>query len=161
MNHNPYAPPKANVDGLTGVEAAAPAPSARLYSSMQMAVASFIGTPIAASWFAAANFRAFEQRRAARQILLWGLAATTLVLGIAFVLPEGTPNAVLPVAYSVGVRLIADRVFAACLKDHESRGGRRGSWWRVVGVSFLFALGVLAVVWGVGFALFELGMVTL
>jgi len=145
VNHNPYAPPKANVDDLVGSESAASTVSARMYSSTQMAVASFIGTPIAAAWFAAANFKALGQPRKATQTLLWGLVATAFVIGLALVLPDNTPNTVLPIGYSIGVRVIAERVFGATLKDHASAGGKLGSWWRIVGVSLLFVLALCAV----------------
>src|SRR5262245_27211345 len=157
MNHNPYAPPKANVD--TGEPAATAVSSARLYSSMQLALAAFIGSPVAAAWFGAANFRALGEPRKARQTILWGSGATVLVMALAFVLPDGTPSSVVPIAYSIGVRALAEQVFGARVKDHTSAGGQLGSWWRVVGISFLFVLGLVVVAFAVGLLLVQLDLV--
>src|SRR5262245_8653511 len=107
MSHNPYAPPKANVEDPP----TSPSTAARLYSPWQLTVASFLGSPMAAAWFAAANFKALGRRLEAQRTLIWGALGTVVVLGISYVLPDSVPNSVLPIAYSAAIQAVADRVF--------------------------------------------------
>ncbi|HKE92788.1 MAG TPA: hypothetical protein VKB34_00665 [Povalibacter sp.] len=160
MSRNPYAPPQASVSPAEPQAQAAGGAAGTdvLYSPNQMFAASFIAAPIAAAWFAAANFRVIGQPIKARRIVLWGVLATILVIGLAFVLPNSTPHSVLPLAYSFGVRALAENAFKAVLQDHSSAGGRKGSWWRVVGVSILFLLPIIVCLVGVVLALVSLGV---
>jgi hypothetical protein len=159
MNRNPYSPPQTNVSPLTAQEeiAAVPLGSRAFYSSNQIFAASLIGAPIAAAWFAAANFRALGQLTNARRVILWGVLATAVVMGLAFVLPDSVPNIVLPLAYSLAIRALAETLFKGVAHNHSS-AGPSGSWWRVVGISFLWLLLVLACVVGIGVGLDHLGL---
>jgi hypothetical protein len=160
MNHNPYAPPKANVD-VVPAEASAPAvpdACARLYSGTQIGVAAFIGSPLAAAWFAAANFKALAQPLKARRTLIWGAAVTIVLLGIGYMLPERTPNSLLPILYSITIRMVADQVFQRVIRHHVQAGGTRGSWWRVIGVSLLFLVGIGAAAFAIMMVLFQFGI---
>ena len=67
----------------------------------------------------------------------------------ALVLPDEFPNAVLPLAYTVAIRSLAQMQFGAVVDAHRAGGGRIGSWWRVVGIGFLS----LIVIGGVFFAI--------
>lgn len=44
------------------------------------------------------------------------------------------------------------------VSDHVSEGGTRGSWWRVVAISFLWLLAILAGVVGVILVLTQVGV---
>jgi hypothetical protein len=156
MTRNPYLPPRAAVSDrpIPADSTAAQSAVDGLYSSNQLFAASFIGAPIAAAWFAAHNVRALGKADKARKILFWGAFATVLVLGMAFVLPEDAPNIILPLAYSLAIRALSEKMF----KEHA--GGVIGSWWRVVSVSFAWLLVVLAVLLGVIFGLEQLGILT-
>ena len=100
MTHNPYAPPEAPVEGPAAVatDAVTVVASGPLYSATQIAVAAFIGTPIAAAWFGRANFKALAEPRKGLQTIYWGLAATIAVTALAFMLPDSTPNLIVPLA---------------------------------------------------------------
>ena len=60
MNHNPYTPPSARVADAAETVGRAGS-TARLYTPGQIALAAFLGSPLAAAWFAAANFKALAQ----------------------------------------------------------------------------------------------------
>jgi hypothetical protein len=160
MEPNPYAPPKAAVSDID----AASAPSlgfpvsGGLYTQTQHFVAAFIGTPIAAALLAASNYRRLARDRDARDITVWGVAATVVLFAIAFVLPDNFPNAVLPLAYSFGVRAFAGVRFGGVVNAHRAAGGRPAPWWRVLAVSFSSLIVVVAILFGAGFALAYLGV---
>ena len=99
MSHNPYAPPKADVGGPTAA-AGVPAPVEQLYSPNQIAIGAFLGSPLAAGWLAAHNYRAMRQPQDAGRALGRGIIATIVVMALAYYLPESVPSVVLPIAYT-------------------------------------------------------------
>lgn len=145
MNHNPYTPPGARVEDAAEVAARAGS-TARLYTPGQIALAAFVGSPLAAAWFAAANFKALAQPVVAKRTMYLGVGMLILVLAISFVLPDSLPNSVLPIAYALGIRYAAEPYFKAPIRDHVASGGKLGSWWKVVGISLLVSLTLVLVV---------------
>lgn len=107
------------------------------YSIKQITVAAFLGGPLAAFWLLALNYRLFQQSRNALFSIIAGILGTIAVLAIAVVLPPWLPNIVLPVAYTLGLRGLADILQGALLDEHARNSGRVGSWWVVVGISVL------------------------
>ena len=160
MEQNPYAPPKSAVADVEAASASAPGfpVPGGLYTSGQHFVASFIGSPVAAALIAASNYRKLGRDREARNVILWGLVATAVILGIAFVLPAGFPNSVLPLAYSFGVRALAQARFGEAVGANRAAGGKSGSWWRLLGISVLALLILGAMIFGAAFALSYLGV---
>ncbi len=129
----------------------------RLYSPGQIALAAIIGSPIAACWFFARNYRALGKPESAKQCLLWGSVGTVILFAIIFILSfiahYQLPNQVIPIGYTLGLREAAKRIHGSTVIQHISTGGRLGSWWSVVGVSLLFLVGALAVWFGAGIIL--------
>jgi len=153
MTENPYAPPRAP---LSEIATAADSAAAQLamYSPRQIFVASFLGSPLAASWFASRNFRAFSQDWLAQRILLGGFLATAAALALGYTLSERlhVPNTAFPLLYSLLIRWYAQNLFGSAFEKHVQSGGRRGSYWTVVGISLLILVAVLAVIFGCIFA---------
>jgi hypothetical protein len=123
-------------------------PSGPAYSIKQITVAAFLGGPLAAFWLLAANYRLFRQSRNALFAIVAGILGTIAILAIAVILPPWFPNVVLPIAYTLGLRGLADILQGALLDEHVRNGGRVGSWWVVIGVS---VLGIVVLV-GLAFA---------
>lgn len=120
-----------------------------LYSPKQVAIASFIGSPVAACWFFAKNYRQLGNPQKATQCLVWGIVGTVVVLFVAFQLPDRFPNQIIPLAYSFGLLQASKRVHGSLVEQHLSAGGKLGSWGGGIGVSFLFLLLVVALVFGI------------
>ena len=120
-----------------------------LYSPKQVAIASFIGSPVAACWFFAKNYRQLGNPQKATQCLVWGIVGTVVVLFVAFQLPDRFPNQIIPLAYSFGLLQASKRVHGSLVEQHLSAGGKLGSWGVVIGVSFLFLLLVVSLVFGI------------
>jgi hypothetical protein len=124
-----------------------PAPSA-LYSPRQIALAAFLGSPLAAGWFFRRNFLTLADERRATRSLWMGVGITVVLAAVAFVLPTHFPNEILPVLYTAAIHQYASGVFDASFKKYIGEGGPKGSWWAVVGVSvgaLLFLFGALIV----------------
>jgi len=157
VERNPYAPPKADVADAAADAAVAPV-SGELYTPGQHFVAAFIGSPIAAAWLAAANYRVLGRAHDARAIVGWGLVATAIAFALGMVLPERFPNFVLPLAYCLVVRSLAKMQFGALVDAHRAAGGKIESWWRAVGIGFASLIVIGLILTGLVFALVYLGM---
>ena len=144
MDSNRYAPPKAPLEG----RGPAPdgAPTVRFYSPLQMAVAAFLGGLIPVGIMSAANLRALGSARHAPLAILGSLVATVGLFFFGINFPQ------IPVLVSTGlVTLIVYGIvrpaFAGAVTRHLEAGGLLVSWWRVIGITLLWAviLGVIAV----------------
>ena len=144
MDENPYAPPKAPLEGRD--KESRDAPAARLYSPEQMAVAALLGGLIPVGIMAAANFRALGWARQAPLAILGSLVATVGMFFFGIHHPE------IPVLVATGLMtLIAYGIvrptFGGAVSRHREAGGLLASWWRVIGITLTWAVivGVVAV----------------
>jgi hypothetical protein len=128
-------------------------PTYRLYSPGQIALASFLGAPLAACWLWSHNYRRLGEARRATRCLIWGVAGTAILVTIAFFLPEHFPSTVIPIGYTVGLYQVAKQSFGTAITQHLAAGGRPGSWWAVVGVGVAGLCIVLAVIVGISLLL--------
>jgi hypothetical protein len=124
-------------------------PIQKLYSPGQIALAAVLGSPLAACWFFACNFRELGQPKTAKHYLIWGGIGTAVLLVIAFFLPDRFPNSILPIAYTAGLFQAAKQLHGTTVARHISAGGRLGSWWSVVGISLLCLILVVVALIGI------------
>lgn len=104
-------------------------PDGRLYSAWQIALATWLGSPAAGSLLLARNYEVLEKDRYARQMLAAGVAATLLLLAIAFVLPENFPGGRSFALVSGFVMYqVAKQLQGAAFYEHLRAGGEKGSW---------------------------------
>lgn len=147
MDRNPYAPPTAPVADVVTTAAGT------LYSPRQIYMASFLGSPIAAAWFIRHNFLTLGNKSALLRTLWLGLAATIAVVVTGYFLPKQFPNALLPLLYSYAIYLYAQFLFKTPYNKHLTAGGRRGSWWIVIGISLFAAMILVGVAFAIAFAM--------
>jgi hypothetical protein len=144
MERNPYSPPAAAVAEVMQ--------AGTLYSPRQIFFASFMGSPVAAAWFIHRNFIALDHESHSLRTLWLGLAATVALLAAGLYLPKHFPNMVLPIAYSFAIYQYSLFLFKTPYNEHVTGGGRKGSWWMVIGVSMLTVLAVLGVLFAIALA---------
>jgi hypothetical protein len=143
---NPYAPPQADVVDVPPEEPGAQSPFGRLFSPAQVMLATFLGTFIAGAWFYAQNLAALGKPELKRKAMLVGLGATILALALSILLPTSTPGVIPPVICAVGAGWVTRSHFGKIVAAHMAAGGKLGSWWSVVGISLLFALGIVVLI---------------
>jgi hypothetical protein len=121
------------------------------FTPWQIYVASCLGSPLAAAWLVVRNHQGLAQPEQVRRAVLLGLAATVVVVAVALALPENAPYVAWPFLYSVATYFYARWLFGAPAAAYYAKGGRRGSWLRVVVVSLGFFVvlfgAVLALIW--------------
>jgi hypothetical protein len=133
----------------------------KIYSPVQIACGAFFGGPGAMVFALKKNFDALDNKAGSKNTMVFGsLFIVVLFLVLPF-LPESFPNYVLPIAYTISARQIAEKnqMTKQAISDSSQYGFR--SNWNVVGISigFLLAFLVLFVVWMLGLA--ALGIVKL
>jgi hypothetical protein len=106
---------------------------AKVYSPQQVAIATVLGAPLAGSFLLAQNFRVLGKRREQRWTLVCGLAATVVLLAIAFVLPEKFPKGLIPMLYTITLRQTAIQLQGNAIRPHLEAGHKQ-SWWRVIAI---------------------------
>ncbi len=157
MSRNPYAPPRSEVGGPQVGSAASGVtlPVDQMYSPSQIAAGAFLGSPLAAGWLAAHNFRVMRQPAEAGRALGMGVVATLIAILIAAYLLDGFLIVLLPVAYCVLTYLLSERQFKSVIAAHRAAGGAMRSSWRVAGIGLLCALILVTVAVGILPSLFN------
>jgi hypothetical protein len=122
----------------------------RLYSQAAIAIATYLGGPIAAGALMRRNFINLGQEQWGKHAFFFGFVATVLVfLGI-FLLPDAVidkiPDALIPAIYTGIVFLFVERIQGPKLKEHKESNGPFFSKWRAAGIGSLYMLGLLAIV---------------
>ena len=113
---------------------------------LSIRVATFLGAPIAGTLLLAANFRKLNQTGTADKTVFLGAISTIAVMVVAFLLPEGFPNYILPLAYTGIMSWIVKEIHSAGYDKHIRQGGAKGSNWRVAGIGFACLVGIFVVI---------------
>lgn len=133
-----------------------PSPEVPLFSVPSIALASFLGGPLAAGWLVSVNYRRLGEPRSARNALIQGILATAALLALMVGLPtawvEAIPGFTLPLLYTGLIWYLAERFQGRILTAHFAQGGQRYSLWRAVLVSLLAALPVAVILLLAGLA---------
>jgi hypothetical protein len=116
--------------------------SRRLYSVAQITFASWAASPFAGCLLLNFNYRALEKPRAAWQSLAFGFLATVCVFAIP---PHRLPAMALPLASALAMYPLARYLQGGATTDHFAAGGRKGSWWTTIGLSFGVVLSIVVV----------------
>jgi hypothetical protein len=109
--------------------------SRKLFSTEQIALASFLGAPISGCLLVAQNYRVLRKAGSVWQPVVLGVAATILLMLLALFLPDGFPNFVLPAASCLGIYFYAKQQQGDAIDNHLKSGGKKGSWWVMIGLS--------------------------
>ena len=120
----------------------------RLFSVGQIVLATFLGAPIAGFLLLARNYQRLGNKAYARVSLLWGVVATAVLLTVTWYLPENFPNAALPVAYCIAMRVVVNYLQGATIETHLATGGMKGSWGRVIVVGLICLVLISGVIFG-------------
>lgn len=143
---NPYAPPESQVVGLPNIPTSIPLTTA-LYSPGHVALATFLGTPLAGAAVLALNEERLGRRNAALVTILLGAIGTAVILGIAFVLPDNIPASPFNLLQFVTLVIIARHRQGELVKRHYAAGGKKASAWSALGISLLTT--VIAVIFAI------------
>jgi hypothetical protein len=119
-------------------------PLYRLFSSGQVAAATFLGGPLGATWLVAQNYSRLGSRRAAWLTVATGVVVTALLCFLGLVAGSSTPVPTLGIATLVGSWFLARAMQGDAYDRHIAAGGPRASGWVTVGLG----LASLAITFG-------------
>ncbi|MDF3864802.1 hypothetical protein P3W53_10035 [Pseudomonas denitrificans (nom. rej.)] len=151
---NPFQTPAALLHDLPSIAA-----GASLYKISAVGIATFFGLPVAGAWVITQNLKRLGRPQEARSVWLTGIALTVAIFVIGQLLPanmSGMPMVIATLVFMVG---LAKQRCESALKEHAAAAGRFASNWRAFGVSLLFLLGVLAVIFVGAVILSLLGLI--
>jgi hypothetical protein len=133
----------------------------KLYSTNQVGAASFVGGPFGVVYVLWRNFEALGRSSSATQALVLGGLFVAVVFAVLPLLPEKFPNYVIPLAYSLTARVLAEKYQMSKQAIADSEQYEFHSNWHVFGISvaFLIAFMAIAVLWV--FGLDHLGLIKL
>lgn len=112
-------------------------PGCPLYPLFGVALASFLGSPLAGGWVIAANFRRAGDRGRAKWALLWGLLTTVFLVTVAILLPRSMPRSWLVVPGVVCMYHLARLRQGDIINRHVEAGGATESWLKAIGIGVL------------------------
>jgi hypothetical protein len=124
-----------------------PETTGKLFSVVQITLATFIGMPVAGCLLLAQNYRYLGKIGAAWQTLTLGVVSTIILFFIAFWLPENFPNAVLPMIYTIAMRQLVKYLQGDAIASYEAQG-KKGSWAVTVGVAIGCLILIMALIVG-------------
>lgn len=140
---DPYKAPKAElIDQAEGPRE----PKHKLYTPKAVAIATFFGTPIAAGFLLALNYRREgHDDKAWKTVVL--CVVGTIVLSVALMaIPAGSvPNTVFIIVQVLIMNSVAKVIQRDMVDLHLSRGGAIESGWKAAGIGFLTGLAIFVV----------------
>ena len=124
----------------------------RIYRDKELALASFLGGPLAIGYLIAENFKAFEQRDKARITWVATLLSMVVIFGSLFLIPalEKIPNFLIPLIYTSIAYALVNRFQGERIAAHIDAGGEVYSWKRTIGVGLIGLVITLVVLLGTG-----------
>ena len=122
----------------------------RLYSQAAIAIATYLGGPVAAGALMRRNFINLGQEQWGKHAFFIGFIVTVMIfLGI-FMMPEAIlekiPEPLIPAIYTGIIFLIVERLQGTKIKEHNENNLPFFSKWRAAGIGAIYLSGLLAVI---------------
>jgi hypothetical protein len=131
---NPYSPPKSKI--VHAPEKLAPGVM-RVFSPAQGSLGTFLGGPLAGTYFIRTNFLALGDSKRARLTTIWGVVICAGILLALPFLPDKMPGYIIPMAYAITARVIIERAQFTKAQIAASSTLAFHSCWRAVAVAVL------------------------
>jgi uncharacterized protein YqgC (DUF456 family) len=129
---NPYSPPKSEI--VHSPEELGPGVM-RVFSPAQGSLGTFVGGPLAGTYFIRSNFLALGDSKRARLTTIWGVVICAGILLALPFLPEKMPGYIIPMAYAITTRVIIERAQFTKAQIATSSTLAFHSGWRALGVA--------------------------
>lgn len=128
----------------------------KLYSQKTIALATYLGGPLAAGFLIRQNCINLNRDRQGLNSLLIGLLSTFLIFAALISVPEEIidkiPNVIFPAIYAGIVYLIVEKIQGDDLKKHKENSGEFYSNWKASAIAVIGMLIILAGIFGYVYA---------
>lgn len=113
----------------------------KFYTTIWVLIGTYLGGPLAGSYLMSKNFEALNQKNYAKNTLLIGIIANSLLFGLLIIIPSSVidqiPNSMIPLTYTSAIYGLMikfqDKEIKENLKDDENKQ----SGWKVIGIVIL------------------------
>lgn len=113
----------------------------RLYTRGWIVIGTFLGGPLGGCYLMSKNFQTLGNKESAKKTLLAGILSTLIMFGILVFIPTSVtdkiPEYVIPIVYTALISYFVTVYQGKDIQEHLKNGGRKGSGWKVIGVSIL------------------------
>lgn len=124
----------------------------RFYSQKSIAIATFIGGPLAAGYLIRENYLSLNKPDEGKKSLLIGFVATVLLFTGIFMIPEAIiekiPSFVIPAIYTAIIYSIVEKIHGKILNEHKENENNFYSGWKAAGVGFVSLIVLLIGIFG-------------
>ena len=121
----------------------------KIYKSNAIRIGAFIGGPLIAGYMIAENFKAFNKPGKAKRTWIYTVAATIIIFGVAFLMPNTNRSAdyLVPLIYTWIAYYLVQHYQGTNITDHGNAGGQFYNWGRVIAVALIgLAITLIAIV---------------
>jgi hypothetical protein len=146
-NENPYAP-SMNLEQPVSQ-------AGKLFSPGQVALASFLGMPLAGCFLIAHNCKTLGQVKLVSKVWSIGTAVSVGTMVLSMFVPDNFPSLPIPIALTIGSFYYAKSLHGEDYERHILSGGQRASTWAAAGFGVLGLIICLVLVFGILFLLPE------
>ena len=128
-------------------------PDYKLYSVGHIALAAFLGSPIAGGLLIASNHRKLGNPSAAWGWAAFGVLLTGVLFAVGYMLPAGISGTGVAAGGVFAMYQVAKQTLGADIEEHEHQRGQMASGWAAAGIGLACLVVVFAVVFTAIFAL--------
>jgi hypothetical protein len=130
-------------------------PAIKLFDANAVALATFLGSPVAGSILMAINYKRLGKGGNAAAAVLLGVVSTAAAIALGYFIPATYTTAV-AVVLVVAMRAVAQALQGPSVEQHVRQGGALSSKWAASGVGLVFLVLIFGGIFG-GVLLFEMG----
>lgn len=113
-----------------------------VYTLWHIILGSYLGGPLAATYFIAQNFKALGDEQSSKKTWQIGIAITILIFAGLFFLPvdfvDTQPNSLVPILYTVLVAVYFNKKQKDQVEEYIKNGNPKASGWKTFGMSLLW-----------------------
>jgi len=124
---------------------------AKLFSSIAIGGATFLGGPLAAAYMIGENFKALQKPKEGQMALIVGIVTTIALFTALFLIPESAldsiPRQIIPLTITAAAWGFVEWKMGSILKAHKEHGNPFFSGWRAAGIGFI---SLLIIILGIG-----------
>jgi hypothetical protein len=125
----------------------APVKVTPIYKFNQVALATFLGGPLAGGYVIAENFKAFNEPEKVRKTWIYATLTTIGLFSAAYFLPNRVPipTHLLPLIIAVAANFITKQTQGAKIDTHVNAGLPVYGWGRTIGIALVAVLITVAI----------------
>jgi hypothetical protein len=128
-------------------------PNYKIYRDKAMYGAAYLGGPLAAGYIIAENFKAFGNNELYKRTWIITIISTIIIFTGVFFIPDSfkIPNFVIPLFYTAIASILMHQFQGEKIAEHQKKGGKVYSGWRVFLVGLIGISIVLAIVFPIAY----------